>query len=537
MNEQDFATRRLVARRKVLKNLGGLGLLSVGSTFLGACGSGISTTPPAAIPGYRSVSVNAAASSGTIRSLQGVNGPPVPAFPGVENVPSNASSPTFGFNPVFNPSGVNLTAVYGQMRVDFVRTHDLDADGSGDVDGTGINCIFPDWNADPLNPSSYNFAATDTVIAGIVASGSQVLFNLGRSDLSMVGLANDATPPADFDKYAAIAKQIVLHYNEGWANGFTYGIRYWEIWNEPELLNFWTGTVPQYYSLYQKVATAIKSVDPTLKVGGPTLATNTPSFGMMGSFLQFLSSNSLPLDFYSFHWYANYLDPMDFSRLASSYRALLDQYGFTSTELQLTEWGYALFIPSQPAPETEAAFLVNSMTYMQDAPLDRAFLYQRSGLPLLQADGSLLKAGAAFQAVGSLTGMSRLSTSGQDTDGFSVLAGCSADKKQIRVLIGNYEIPAADMGPIPGGNAVVFPGITTITYLDRRTISYANNAGYQVTVNDLPWGAESFTVTRFRVDASHQLTLIDTQSGNGPQFTLSASLPPPSVELIVMTAA
>jgi hypothetical protein len=157
---------------------------------------------------------------------------------------------------------------------------------------------------------------------------------------------------------------------------------------------------------------------------------------------------------------------------------------------------------------------------------------------MLQDDASLLKAGAAFSAMGSLSGMSRLTTTGQDTNGFSVLAGCSSDNKQISVLIGNYEIPAADMGPIPGGDAVVFPGITTITYLDRRTINYTDNAGYQVTFNNLPWGVGSFTVSRFRVDASHQLTLIDTQTASGQQqFTLSASLPPPSVELIVIKAA
>ena len=25
-----------------------------------------------------------------------------------------------------------------------------------------------------------------------------------------------------------------MHHNEGWADGFNYGIEYWEIWNEPD---------------------------------------------------------------------------------------------------------------------------------------------------------------------------------------------------------------------------------------------------------------------------------------------------------------
>ena len=29
----------------------------------------------------------------------------------------------------------------------------------------------------------------------------------------------------------------VRHYNRGWANGHEWGIRYWEIWNEPDGLD------------------------------------------------------------------------------------------------------------------------------------------------------------------------------------------------------------------------------------------------------------------------------------------------------------
>jgi xylan 1,4-beta-xylosidase len=61
-----------------------------------------------------------------------------------------------------------------------------------------------------------------------------------------------------------------MHYNQGWANGFHYNIRYWEFWNEPE--GFWSGTPEQFYSLYEKTARALKSVDPNIKVGGDARA-------------------------------------------------------------------------------------------------------------------------------------------------------------------------------------------------------------------------------------------------------------------------
>ena len=57
-------------------------------------------------------------------------------------------------------------------------------------------------------------------------------------------------PPADAAKWAAICVGIIRHYNEGWANGFHHGIRYWEIWNEPENRPaMWTGTDEDYLAL------------------------------------------------------------------------------------------------------------------------------------------------------------------------------------------------------------------------------------------------------------------------------------------------
>lgn len=47
--------------------------------------------------------------------------------------------------------------------------------------------------------------------------------------------------PEDFDKVAEIFAATVRHYNRGWADGYNWNIKYWEIWNEPEgIQNMWT---------------------------------------------------------------------------------------------------------------------------------------------------------------------------------------------------------------------------------------------------------------------------------------------------------
>jgi hypothetical protein len=415
-----------------------------------------------------------------------------------------------------------------------VRTHDLDAFGTGDIDGSGVNRLFPDWSADPTLAASYNFTALDTIVAGIVASGAEVFFRLGRSDLSMISVSNSNVPPADFDKFATIAKHIVMHYNQGWASGYTYGIRYWEVWNEPDFTPFWNGTAAQYYSLYSTVAAAIKSVDSTLKVGGPVTPTHNDYRGMLNSFLAYVQANKLPLDFFSFHWYPQYVDPLDFYRLGVEYRALLNSYGLTSTELHLNEWNYSLF--DTPTDDTYAAFVATSLVYMQSAPIDRACCYMRTQ-PLITDTGALTKGGCAMQAIGSLKNMLKLTTSGQDQHGFAVLAGAAADGLSVRVLVSNYEIPAADLGPLSGGNDLVVPNVGTLTLLDRQSITYQDNAGYVANIANLPWSSGAWTLQQYRIDASNSLALLSTTKGSGSSVTFTAALPAPGVDLLVLTPA
>lgn len=518
-------------RRHAIKAMGAAALSLVSpAALLSACGGGSLNSQSTVPAGYRAVIVDASQKGAAIRSLQGLDGPPVPATVGASNVPSGATVS----GKIDNPNGVDRRAQFKQMGVDFVRTHDLDAFGTGDIDGSGVNRLFPDWSADPTLPASYNFKALDAVIAGIVASGAEVFFRLGRSDLSMIGVSNSNVPPADFDKFAAIAQHIVMHYNQGWANGYTYDIRYWEIWNEPDFTPFWTGTAAQYYALYSKVSAAIKSVDATLKVGGPVTATHNDYRGMLKSFLNYVQANSAPLDFFSFHWYPQYVDPLDFYLLGVEYRALLDSYGMKSTELHLNEWNYSLF--ATPAEDAHAAFVATALIYMQEAPIDRACCYMRTQ-PLIADTGALTKGGCAMQAVGSLKGLLKLTTSGQDQHGFAVLAGCATDAKAVRVLVSNYEIPAADLGPLTGGNDEVVPGVGTLTLLDRQTITYQNNAGYAVTVNNLPWGSAASTVQQFRIDASNNLALVGTSQHSGSSIAINAALPAPGVDLLVITPA
>jgi len=487
----------------------------------------------AALAGLRAVTVDAARTTGRLRSLQGVNGAPAPGFHKPLDFPFG------GWN---IPAEWDATAGYKAARIDLVRTHD--AYGPGDIDAVfgpehgppgsviaaerGRLVIFPRADADPDDPASYNFGPTDALIASIRNTGAQVIFRIGRSESSAVA------PPADIAHYAEVVRHIVLHYNRGWANGFHYGIRYWEIWNEPDLGRlFWGGTPEQYHAMYASLARAVKSADPKALVGGPAIARSNDASPYREGFMEYVQRHKVPLDFFSWHWYAtDSNDPQDLPRLARDIRAALDRHGLRRTRSIVTEWNYGLE-PVLPATPLRAAFIASTLMYLQDAPLDLSTIYR--GDNLFGPEGTTPDAaGQALIALGRMQDTPRrLAVQGADAQGFAVQAGRSPDGSRIQVLISNYEIPPAFRGPRRSGGVLGVPGVFELQLLPRREVHYKDNAGYALTIQGLRAGA-GYAIERCRVNAGTALECRMLEPARGPRIQLQNALPPPGIELIVL---
>ena len=74
---------------------------------------------------------------------------------------------------------------------------------------------------------------------------------------------------------------------------------YFEVWNEPDLDGFFSGSQEDYFALYETTAKAIKKVDSSLRVGGPS----TSACKWLKEFIPFCEKNQVPLDFVSTHHY------------------------------------------------------------------------------------------------------------------------------------------------------------------------------------------------------------------------------------------
>lgn len=284
------------------------------------------------------------------------------------------------------------TALYhylGDAGIPYSRLHD-----TGGALGGGrfvdIENIFRDFDADVTNPDSYDFAFTDWLLEQITAQGTDIIFRLGATIENAHRIkAYHIFPPKNCMKWAQICEGIIRHYNHGWANGYHYDIKYWEIWNEPdnepEIKDnpMWKGTKEQYFELYEVTSNYLKEKFPYIKIGGYAScgfyaltndfvknAHSSPRTGyfidFFHEFMQYISSEEhrSPLDFFSWHSYA---DSSSNSLWAKYVREQLDKYGFFNTESMLNEWNPGI---QRRGTEEDACYILEMMLKLHKAPLD-----------------------------------------------------------------------------------------------------------------------------------------------------------------------
>jgi xylan 1,4-beta-xylosidase len=185
-----------------------------------------------------------------------------------------------------------LRICHNALGFRYVRFHGLLSDDMGTVVSYGEELLYSFFNADQvidflLSTGMRPFVELSFMPMAI-ASGNKTVFHY----------RGNITPPRDYLKWMILIRKLVSHWVE------RYGVRevrewFFEVWNEPNLKAFWTGTQKDYFKLYRATVHAIKSVDGALQIGGPSTAAN----GWIDEFLDYCEKNNLPADFVSTHHY------------------------------------------------------------------------------------------------------------------------------------------------------------------------------------------------------------------------------------------
>ena len=209
--------------------------------------------------------------------------------------------------------------------------------------------ILPAWGAHEYTP---NFQLVDQVYDGLLARKVSPFVELSFMPKALASANHffgfyhaNVSPPASMDAWSGFIRAFAAHLTERYGANV---VRTWpfEVWNEPNLPPFWSGTQLQYFELYKATAVALKSIDPALQVGGPA----TSSSQWLPEFMDYCRQHNAPLDFISTHTYPGDSQKLLFGKKGSYAQAdvipevvmrarqSIDATIYRDRPLWLTEW-------------------------------------------------------------------------------------------------------------------------------------------------------------------------------------------------------
>ncbi len=287
------------------------------------------------------------------------------------------------------------------------------------------------------------------------------------------GTTHDPTRmgPSDLDAWQALVTQVVRTLATAPQPAYRF-----EVWNEPDITIFWQDTIAEFVAMalrdHQAVADVKRETGLPLQIGGPADA--GPNSSNLVPYVQAVAAAGLPLDFLSWHKYANspFLGPdgpegnlplpiyqalakrnpnstpLQYSSEIAAMRSRIQtalQGSGLSPQLIIDEWnvsagGYDLRHDDAEGAALDAGILIE----MERAGLDAAAFYRAiSGSDdhpgdwgLVHADGTPKPSWWVFRAWTVMTG-DRLLTGGDDPAS-GLWARATRDRSCIDVLLTNF---------------------------------------------------------------------------------------------------
>ncbi len=257
-----------------------------------------------------------------------------------------------------------------------------DAQLAADLDGiaaTGARWLRLDFDWPSIQaggPDAWNWGPTDRVVDAAQARGLQILAMPAYTPTwARPPGVGDKTPPSDPDDFARFVAAAARRYAPR-------GIGHWEIWNEPNIEQFWAPAPdPEAYArLLVGASAAIHGVDPDAVVmnGGLAPAPDTPGAAMRPrSFLTaiYAAGAKGSLDAVAVHPYTMPFEPTmpgdwnPISSLAATH-AVMTAFGDARKPIWGTETGFGTGSDSKGVSETVQAARIRQLV---DAWYDHEF--------------------------------------------------------------------------------------------------------------------------------------------------------------------
>ena len=344
-----------------------------------------------------------------------------------------------------------LRRCHAELGFRYVRFHGLLSDDVGTLVTHNDELLYSFFNADQILDFLLSIGMRPFVELSFMpmalASGSKTVFQY----------RGNVTPPKDYKSWSTLIHTLVEH----WVD--RYGIRevaewFFEVWNEPNLKAFWTGSQKDYFKLYRVTAEAIKGVDPSLKVGGPATARD----GWIEEFVAFCEASSVPVDFVTTHHYPTdalgHEDDDTETQLANSQRGVLRQWTQDTRRragklpVYYTEWNSSSN-PRDPRHDEPyaAAFVAKTALEASDLVQGYSFwtfsdIFEENYFPSVPFHGGfglLTLHGIAKPTYRAFELLHRLGNERLLVDGLHETASAwvTRDNASVRVLLVNHALP------------------------------------------------------------------------------------------------
>ncbi|WP_079078774.1 GH39 family glycosyl hydrolase [Streptomyces sp. DSM 15324] len=183
----------------------------------------------------------------------------------------------------------------------YIRGHGLLSDGMG---------VYRPYEHAGTRHVHHSFTYVDQVVDAYLALGIRPFLELGfmpeelaSGDQTVFWWRGHVTPPRSHREWADLVRATLRHLVD------RYGVdevRTWpiEVWNEPNLADFWQGADERaYHLLYEVTAHTVKEVDAGLQVGGPAISPGADDW--LDRFAEFAAHREVPVDFVSKHAYTS----------------------------------------------------------------------------------------------------------------------------------------------------------------------------------------------------------------------------------------
>lgn len=318
----------------------------------------------------------------------------------------------------------------------------------------------------------YTWDKLDETVCDIFATGAKPFLSLGYMPPAISADGSLISAPKNWNDWATLVQKTIERYSGrgttlcGGSAGSALTNIFYEVWNEPDLEQFgkWNiyGGTKDYKLLYYYSAQGAARAQNVseFSLGGPAITAAYRNW--FQSFLKYVDSQNLRIDFLSWHHYTK--NPNDYTDDLNNINSWIPQesYGrYSALPKVLSEWGYDSYVNSIADTDIGAAYTIASLRNLIDQHLDLAFSFEAKDGPnpswgILTNSGEKKPRYHALKLLNLLQG-SRLELQGEGT---FVRALASASPQKTTVILTNYDQRGQNTELVP----VTFLNLTPGTY-------------------------------------------------------------------------